>query len=200
MPDRIKLSRPVITEGKYDKIKLSSILDATIVTTDGFGVFSDGQKKEYIRKLAEKNGIFLLTDSDGAGLVIRNEIHSILPPDKITDLYIPQISGKEKRKKSPSKEGLLGVEGVDADLLRSVFLPFAEDATGRAGGQKEDLEKKTVSRTEFYSLGFLGGEGSKKKREDLCANLGLPKNLSSSALLKAINELGLVDEFEKYIK
>lgn len=197
MPDKIKLSRPVITEGKYDKIKLSSIIDATIVTTDGFGVFSDEQKKEYIRKLAEKNGIFLLTDSDGAGLVIRNEIHSILPPDKITDLYIPQISGKEKRKKSPSKEGLLGVEGVSADLLRSVFEPFA---AGHAGGKKEDLEKKTVSRTEFYSLGFLGGEGSKKKREDLCANLGLPKNLSSSALLRAINELGLVDEFYEFIK
>ena len=109
----IKLDRPVIVEGKYDVIKLSNILDALIIKTDGFGIFKDKEKQQLLLRLAGEKGIIVLTDSDGAGFVIRNFISSIIPPDKITHVYIPDISGKEKRKTAPSAEGKLGVEGVE---------------------------------------------------------------------------------------
>lgn len=193
MSDKILLDRPVITEGKYDKIKLSSIIDAEIIVTDGFGIFKDSEKKKYLRRLAEKNGVFVLTDSDGAGLVIRNEIHSILPADKITDLYIPEISGKEKRKKAPSKEGLIGVEGIDADIVRSIFERY------RVNG-KEGTRPDEISRARFYDDGYIGKSDSAKKRKALCAALSLPTNLSSSALLRAINDLCLSGEYCRIIK
>lgn len=123
--DKIPISLPVVVEGKYDQIKLASIIDATILTTEGFGIFNNKEKRALLRALS-KNGIILLTDSDGAGGMIRSHLQSFLPPDKIYHLYIPQIAGKEKRKKSPSKAGTLGVEGMDAALLREMFQKFAD--------------------------------------------------------------------------
>ena len=125
--DRLKISIPIAVEGKYDKIKLSSIIDGQIITTDGFGVFASDEKKMLIRRLAEPRGIIVLTDSDGAGLVIRNYFRSILPKDKLINLYTPQIAGKEKRKKCPSKAGFLGVEGIEACKIRSLILPLLAD-------------------------------------------------------------------------
>ena len=109
--DRLKIARPVIVEGKYDKIKLSSVIDAQIITTEGFRIFRGDEKAMLIRRLAEKDGVIVLTDSDGAGLVILNYFYSLLCRDKVTHLYVPEVEGKEKRKKAPSKAGLLGVEG-----------------------------------------------------------------------------------------
>ena len=117
---KIPINQVVVVEGKYDKIKLDSVIDADIITLDGFGVFKSDEKKALIRKAAEKRGVIVLTDSDSAGLVIRNHIKSIAGTQGITHLYIPQIEGKEKRKISPSKEGLLGVEGVDVDTLKKL--------------------------------------------------------------------------------
>ena len=115
--DKIKLSLPVIVEGKYDKIKLLSVADATVITTDGFGVFNNTEKRAVIRRLSE-NGVILLCDSDGAGKLIRSHLSGIIPPDKIYQLYVPQIKGKEKRKQKASAEGFLGVEGISSDILR----------------------------------------------------------------------------------
>ena len=121
----LEISRPIIVEGKYDKIKLARIVKAHIVTTDGFGIFSQAQKATLIRRLAESEGVIVLTDSDGAGLVIRNYLRNLLPAEKIVHLYIPRIKGKEKRKAAPSKEGFLGVEGMELAWLEKALAPFA---------------------------------------------------------------------------
>ena len=141
MTDRIKIDRPVIVEGKYDKLRLAGILEANILTTDGFGIFNSEEKTALIRSLAEKHGLIILTDSDGAGLVIRNYFNSILPRDKLIHLYIPEIAGKERRKAHPSKAGTLGVEGMETDCLRRLFEPFASEKAMQ-GGQ--------ITKSDFY--------------------------------------------------
>lgn len=189
--EKIKINKPVICEGKYDKIKLSSIIDADIITTDGFGIFREHEKLALIRRLAEKDGIIVFTDSDGAGLVIRNYFNSAIPREKLTHLYTPQIPGKEKRKKAPSKAGFLGVEGMEADRLRSMFLPFAADDTAA----NEKSPKKSVSKTDFYADGLSGGAGSEKNRQALAAYFELPSNMSANALLAAINMLYTYEDY-----
>ena len=214
--EKIVLSKPVVTEGKYDKIKLSSLLDTTIITTEGFGIFNDKEKRGFIKKHALNTGIFLLTDSDGGGLLIRNEIHSFIPPECITDLYIPQKEGREKRKKTPSREGLLGVEGTDSETIKNLFSKFAinrpeknnKNEESITGFDKKNLSsvidsnksEKMVSRIDFYNDGFIGTDHSSEKREALCDALDLPKNISSSSLLRAINELSLQDKYLDFVE
>lgn len=181
--EKIKINRAVIVEGKYDQIKLSSLLDAQIFVTDGFGIFKDTEKQALIRRLAESCGILTATDSDGAGLVIRNFISSIVPPGTVCHLLIPPIRGKEKRKAVPSKEGTIGVEGLDAELLRQLFLPFA--------AEKESLSPEDpVDRFDLYADGLMGAPDAASKRLALCQALHLPTNLSTTVLLSAINLLG----------
>ena len=180
----ITLDRPVIVEGKYDKQKLSSILNTTIITTNGFRIFNDREKRALIRRLAEKNGIFVLTDADGAGLVIRNLLRGCVPKEKITHLYIPAVAGKERRKAAPSKEGLLGVEGIDEETLTHIFAPFA------VGGENDTLtNRNAVTKADFYEAGLSGGEGSAERRAHLAQILRLPPHMSANALLEAINLL-----------
>ena len=186
--DRLKISIPIAVEGKYDKIKLSSIINGQIITTDGFGVFASDEKKLLIRRLAEPRGIIVLTDSDGAGLVIRNYFRSILPKDKLINLYTPQIAGKEKRKKCPSKAGFLGVEGIEAETLRRLFEPYA-------GECPEQVSRGGITKADFFADRLSGGEGSQERRKRLCGLLGLPDNMSSNALLAAVN---LLCDAEKY--
>ena len=181
---------PVLVEGKYDKIKLDSILDAKIITTDGFGVFKNDEKIRYIKSLAQKNGLIVLTDSDGAGLIIRNFVNSILPKEKIFHIYTPAVPGKEKRKKHPSKEGLLGVEGVEKDLIFNAFSPFFSE---------KKTDGKQISKTDLYSDGLCGGQNSRQKRVMLQQKLGLPLNLSSNALLDALNLLYSYDEYKSFL-
>ena len=188
--NRIKLDRPVIVEGKYDKIKLVSIIDADIITTDGFGVFKKNELSALIRRVAAKNGVFVLTDSDGGGLVIRNYFNSILPKDKITHLYIPQIQGKEKRKTSWSKEKLLGVEGIDAEVLREIFRPY------EVGAESPITIKREVTKLDFFGDGLSGGSGSAEKRRALAKEMRLPDNLSANALLAAVNMLYSYDQYK----
>ena len=185
--EKIRIDVPVIVEGKYDKIKLESIIDAPIITCEGFGIFKNSEKRALLRKLAEKGKIIVLADSDHAGMMIRSHINGIIPKEKIINLYTPQITGKEKRKTKPSKEGFVGVEGMDAETLRKIFAPFAEDipCAGR----------KTVNKTDLYTLGLSGGENSKEKRALVCAEIGLPKDISSNAMLEAVNLLMGYDEF-----
>ncbi|MDD6800277.1 MAG: DUF4093 domain-containing protein [Firmicutes bacterium] len=192
MENKINLDRPVIVEGRYDKNKLSSIINAEIITTNGFGIFRENEKKLLIRRLAEKNGIFVLTDSDSAGLLIRNYFNSILPKNKLTHIYIPEIKGKEKRKKAESKEGLLGVEGISAEVLRNVFAPFAAEGSCP--------EKQKLKKSDLYADGLLGTDGSAKRRAEFLKKAGLPSNLSSNALLEAINLLYSFDEYKELLK
>lgn len=177
---KIKINMPVIVEGKYDKIKLSSLIDGVIIATDGFGIFKDKQKKDYIKALC-KNGVIIATDSDSAGNLIRGHLKGILPPEKIHNVYIPQIKGREKRKKTDSAEGYLGVEGTDNETLKKLFLPYETPDT--------EAKNDVITRTELYNYGLYGKEDSKEKRKKICRALSLPDNLSAKALCEAISSL-----------
>ena len=182
--EKIKLPIPVIVEGRYDKSKLSEILDCQIITTNGFGIFNHKEKLALIKRLSE-NGVVVLTDSDGAGSVIRGHLKSVLPKDKVYNLYIPKIEGKEKRKKTASKEGTLGVEGMETDLLYSLFSDFADkhifnlDSRNFGG----------ITKTDFYEVKMTGEEGSGLRRNQMANYFGLPSDMTPNALLGALNLL-----------
>lgn len=189
----MKVKEAIIVEGVYDKIKLDSILDATVVTTDGFKIFKDKEKTEYIKMLAQKTGIAVLTDSDRAGFLIRNHIKNTVGTQNVKHAFIPDIKGKEKRKNAPSKEGLLGVEGVDRDIIVSALL----NAGCTVDGENIDVPEKLVTVNDLYSDGFSGGEDSRAKRVQLAEKLGLPKRISTRALLCAINTLCGYEMYQK---
>ena len=197
--DKLKIDRPVIVEGKYDKIKLSQIIDTQIITTEGFRIFRGDEKTALIRRLAEKNGIIVLTDSDGAGLVIRNYFNSLLGRSKVTHLYVPEIEGKEKRKKTRSKAGLLGVEGIDTEILHRLFEPFAQKKGDNETLSASPADLRKITKTDFYLHGLSGGEGSSEKRKKLAALLDLPTNMSADALICAMNLLYKYDQNMKYL-
>lgn len=191
--EKLKIDRPIIVEGRYDKITLSSVLDAHIIPTDGFAIFNRRDKLTLIRRLAGERGVIVLTDADGAGQLIRAHLASALPKDKIINLYTPAIKGKEKRKASPSKEGYLGVEGMEAERLYSLFLPFAGEGTPRGTG-------RAVEKRDLYADGLSGGESASQKRELLAAKMELPHGLSAPALLDAINLLYTYEEYKEILK
>lgn len=193
----IKIEQAVIVEGKYDKIKLSQILDALIIETDGFGVFKDKEKQKFIRALAEKKGIVVLTDSDSAGFVIRSFLSGIVPPDKITHVYIPDIFGKERRKDSPSKEGKLGVEGMTQEIILEAFKKAGID--GKALPPCEN-EKRPVTKTDLFEDGICGKDNSLEKRKRLLSALALPEHTSANAMLKIINSYLTYDDYKKAVK
>lgn len=189
--NKIKLSRVVVCEGRYDKIKLDAVLDAEILTLEGFGIFNNVEKRRLITSLAERCGLIVVTDSDSAGGMLRSHINNITKGKGVEHVYIPPTIGKEKRKASPSKEGLLGVEGMDAEVLRQLFLRFEDDSY---------TKKEEITRTRFYEDGFSGNDNSKAKRERLAEYLRLPRNMSSKALLSALNMLTSLEEYERIIK
>lgn len=190
--EKIKIKEAIIVEGKYDKIKLSSIFDTLIIETTGFSIRGDKEKQKLIRKCAKETGIIVFTDSDRAGFLIRNFLNGTVPAENIKHAYIPQIEGKESRKDAPSKDGFLGVEGVDREIIVKAVLYAAPKITA-GGGRK-------VTKADFYAFGLSGKENSEEKRNVLKKRLNLPKNLSSSALLQTVNQLMTFDEFEKEIK
>jgi ribonuclease M5 len=191
MQKKLRLEWPIVVEGKYDKIKLSSIVESQIIVLDGFGIFKDKEKNEMLRRIAKHKGLIILTDSDGGGLVIRNHLRSIIPQDKLIHLYIPEIEGKEKRKASRSKEGLLGVEGVDSELLIKLLSPYEK--------VRVTEESRSITRADLYEDGLLGGLGSSEKRKALCRECGLPQNISSNSLLEALELLYSYDEYKEII-
>ncbi len=178
----IKIDEAIIVEGKYDKIKLSSVVDAVIIVTNGFSIFNDTEKLELIRYYARKTGIIILTDSDSAGRKIRGYIKGAVGNSNVKNVYIPDVFGKEKRKTKPSAEGKLGVEGIDVKTLTAAF----EKAGITASERKEcsDITKLTL-----YELGLSGGQNSRELREKLQEELGLPKLLSSSALVEVLRTM-----------
>lgn len=191
----IKIDKVIIVEGRYDKIKLSSMIDGIIIETEGFGIFKDKDKQKLIRKLAETKGIAILTDSDSAGFVIRNFITSIVPKEYITNVYIPDIYGKEKRKDSPSKERKLGVEGVSAEILKEAF-----KKAGIGVSQSETNERKKITLNDFFDDGLTGDTQSKRKRTDLLKKLDLPERMSTKAMLDILNTFITYDEYKKLVE
>ncbi len=188
----IKISRVVIVEGKYDKIRLSNIIDAVIITTDGFRIFKDAPKRALIKKLADKNGLLIITDSDKAGSVIRAHIKSFANNADIVSVYLPQIVGKEKRKASPSAEGFLGVEGTPDEIIIKALEPFSDNSVHE--------KTRKINKSDLYALGLSGEENSAKLRQSFLEFLSLPKSLTTNALLDALNSLYTVTEFSGVVE
>ena len=181
----------IVVEGRYDKNTLSQVVDAVIIETSGFGIFNDAEKRKLLQTMAEARGLIVLTDSDGAGFVIRNYIKGCVDPKLVKHAYIPDIYGKERRKSAPSREGKLGVEGMKPQVLL--------DALIRAGATFDDEEnEKTaprISKADMYARGLSGREGSAEKRMQLIRQLGLPERLTADGLLDVLNATMNREEF-----
>jgi len=188
---------PIIVEGKYDKIKLSSLIDGLIIPTDGFGLFRDKQRLDLIRQLGEKGKIIILTDSDRAGFKIRGCISGVVAPENIIHIYIPQLQGREKRKTKPSAEGTLGVEGMSAELLRRIFI----EAGVVSGGDDGFVAPKSapITKLQLYELGLYGGTESAKLRRKLLRALSLPQGLSASAMPEVLSRFIDIDSLKETV-
>lgn len=211
---KIRLKEAVIVEGKYDKIKLQSIVSTPIIETNGFRIFKDKEKQMLIRQIAKARGILIMTDSDSAGFVIRNFIKGFLSEIDIKHCYAPTILGKEKRKAEMSKEGILGVEGIDISALtdaikKSGATIIDEDKSAEINNQNSSQEivsnpansnENEITKLDFYTLGLTGREYSKKYREEVLTSLSLPTYLSTNAMISAINCLFSKAEFFEYMK
>lgn len=181
----------IVVEGRYDKNALSQVVDAVIIETSGFGIFNDAEKRKLLQTMAEARGLIVLTDSDGAGFVIRNYIKGCVDPKLVKHAYIPDVYGKERRKSAPSREGKLGVEGMKPQVLL--------DALIRAGATFDDEENKKsaprISKADMYARGLSGREGSAEKRTQLIRQLGLPERLTADGLLDVLNATMSREEF-----
>lgn len=189
----LHIEQAIIVEVKYDKIKLSSIVDAVIITTNGFSLFKDKEKLEIIRFYAKNKGIIILTDSDSAGFKIRSYLKGAIKNGKMTHVYIPDVFGKEKRKTEFSKEGKLGVEGISKDILLNAF-----EKAGVLTNERENANK--ITKSDLFELGFSGGENSAEKRRELLSKLGLPTRLSTNGALEIFNVMFTKEEFFNKIK
>ncbi|MDE5984582.1 MAG: DUF4093 domain-containing protein [Eubacterium sp.] len=184
----LKINEAVIVEGRYDKLKLSNILDTLIIETNGFAIYKDREKLKFIRRLANERGIVILTDSDHSGFQIRNYVAAGIPKDKIKHIYIPDILGKEKRKALPSKEGKLGVEGMSDELLVKLFAEYGINS-------KAVVVTNPVTNFDLFDLGLSGTPNAKQNKKKLLKKLDLPEFLSTNSLLSYINSSMTRDEF-----
>lgn len=185
----IKISQPVIVEGKYDKITLENVIDALIIPTDGFSIFKNKEKCDMIRTLAQKFGVVVITDSDSAGNQIRAYIKKIVGDNEIINVYIPKLKGKERRKANPSKQGFLGVEGMSRETLEQAFK--------RSGITGKNVVEKTrkITKTDMFVAGLSGCENSNAQRQELLKKLDLPCDLSPNAMLDILNTILTYEEF-----
>ncbi len=193
----IKIKEAIIVEGRYDRIRLAALFDTAIIETGGFRVFKDSEKKTVIRRLAQARGIVILTDSDGAGFVIRNFLKGIISDNtQIKQAYIPDIKGKEKRKSQPSKQGLLGVEGMtDEIIVNAVFnsgVQVIGEETKRTSGE--------ITKTDFFIYGLTGGENSGDFRREVLREIGFPQYMTTNAMLSAVNLIYSKEEFEHLLE
>lgn len=195
MDERLKIPYPVIVEGRYDKLRLESVIDAQILTTDGFGVFNKREKGMLFRSLAQKTPLIVLTDSDGAGKLIRAHLTSNLPPDRVIHLYVPRVAGKEKRKSAAGAEGILGVEGMERDLLRTLFAPYVN-----ADAVAHRVRENPLSKADLYVDGLTGGADSRARRDAVARELGLPCGMTPNALLAALRVLCTYEEYRATVE
>lgn len=178
----VKVKEVIVVEGRYDKNTLSQVVDATIFTTEGFGIFKNKEQLALLRQAAQKRGLIILTDSDGAGFVIRNHLKSVIDQKYLKNAYIPEVPGKEKRKSAPGKEGKLGVEGMTKEVILT--------ALSNAGATLDDSPVQVaggITKADLVELGLSGGVGSSEKREALLKKLGFPTKMSANAMLQALN-------------
>ncbi|MCI8554166.1 MAG: DUF4093 domain-containing protein [Clostridiales bacterium] len=193
-----RVREALVVEGKYDRIRLLSVVDAPIVETNGFGIFHDPEKRELLKRLAAERGLIALTDSDSAGFVIRDHLAGLVPPGQLRHAYIPEWAGKERRKEHPSREGLLGVEGMPGEVVL--------EALRRAGAtfEEEPREKEPaalpLSKQDFYADGLTGAPDSAARRAALLKRLGLPSRLSANRLLEVLNALYTREEYQTLLK
>ena len=190
----IKLKEAVIVEGRYDKIKLKNLIDAPIIETNGFRIFNDKERRDMIRQIADRRGILIMTDSDGAGLVIRNFLNGAVDKSKIKHCYIPQLEGKEKRKEQRSKEGFLGVEGVPDDVIIEAIRKSGATVIGEEAAQTNEITK-----ADLFKLGLTGSSNSAQKRIKLLKTLNMPDYLSTNAMLTALNCLYSLEELKSVL-
>ena len=187
----IRIREVIVCEGRYDKNALKQVVDATVVTTGGFQIFNDREQLALLRRMAAERGLILLLDSDGAGFVIRNHIKSAIPPEQVKQAYIPDVYGKEKRKKTAGKEGKLGVEGMEPavliEALRRTGATFLDEDVSVEKGEP-------LTRADLMDLGLMGA-GSREKRQKLLKKLALPEHMSTGAMLEAVNLLMGREEF-----
>lgn len=182
-----KIKEVIVVEGRYDKNTLSQIVDATVITLGGFSVFNDKEKLAFLRRLAEERGLIVLTDSDGAGFVIRNYLKGALPKDRVKQAYIPDIHGKERRKRHAGKEGKLGVEGMKPEILLDVL---QKAGATFLDGEEVAVEKgDSITKADLFELGLTGGPDSTAKRQVLLKKLNLPERLTTNGMLEALNLL-----------
>ena len=181
----MRVREAVVVEGRCDKAKLSALIEGTIVETGGFAIFNDRDKMEPIRRLAAKRGVIILTDSDGAGFLIRSKLSQCLPPGQVKHAYIPDIYGKERRKAKPSKEGKLGVEGMTLETLRDCLIRAGAIIERAPGGDAP----QELTKADLFELGLSGGESSADRRKALQRRLKLPERLSANGLLQALRAL-----------
>jgi ribonuclease M5 len=189
MDKKLRIPYPIIVEGKYDRLRVLCVCDATVLTTDGFGIFKKQEKLSLFRSLGEKTPVIVLTDSDGAGKLIRSHLTTAIRPERLIQLYIPRIEGKEKRKARPSAEGTLGVEGMEQQLLYDLLSPFED------GEAERKIAENPLSKTDFYIDGLTGAPDSASRRDALAVSLELPPKMTSNALLAALKILLSYDEY-----
>lgn len=189
--EKIKIKEAIVVEGKYDKIKLDNIFDTAIITTNGFDIYRNKKRLEMIKLVARQNGVIVLTDSDSAGFRIRSYIKSCFGDMPVKNAYIPEIEGKEKRKESASKEGLLGVEGISDQIIIDAVMQVA--CPSEKDGQK-------LTKADFYRLGLTGGTESSNLRAKVCKKLGLPVKMSANRLLEMVNVIYTAEDFEELME
>lgn len=193
----LKIKEAIVVEGRYDQNTLSQLVDTLIIPTQGFGIFKDKEKAAMLRRVAEKRGIIVLTDSDGAGFVIRNHMKGILPPDQVKHAYIPDLFGKEKRKRTPGKEGKLGVEGMRPEVLERALRNAGATIFGETAQAQPHRE---ITKLDLFQDGFSGRPDSAQRREKLLKALDLPQHLTGKALPQVLNTLLTYEEYKTLIE
>lgn len=192
--EKLNIPFPIVVEGKYDRLRLLCVCNAQIITTDGFGIFKKHEKLALLQRLSKSSPIILLTDSDGAGKLIRSHLTSAIPQGRLIQLYIPKIKGKERRKSEPSAEGTLGVEGMEQQLLFDLLKPFENDQ------RVVMATENPLSKTDLYRDGLSGAPDSAKKRDALAQMLDLPNAMSANALLAAMKMIITYEEYERLVE
>lgn len=190
----VRIKEAIVVEGRYDKNTLSQIVDAPILETSGFGIFKDKAQMALLRKVAEKRGLIVFTDSDGAGFVIRNHIKSAIPGAFLKHAYIPDVMGKERRKSAPGREGKLGVEGMSREIILAALRRCGATIEGESSAYVHQITKQ-----DFVELGLSGGKDSSERRQMLIRKLGLPEHMSANALLQALNLLLSLEELRQLL-
>lgn len=191
MEEKLKLKLPLIVEGRYDKATLMGFIDGIVITTEGFGIFNNKEKQRLVQRICT-DGVIVLTDSDGGGRQIRSFLSGILPKEKVYNLYIPEIFGKEKRKTKPSKSGKLGVEGMSREVLCRVLSPFL--------GGDAPTRTRPITKADLYADGLTGGPDSASRRREICLKCDLPADMTPTAFLEALNLLYTYEEYKEVLR